>query len=222
MKGSSPAEYGVSQGTSPSPCNSRNWANPPGRSGRSDLASVSPATFTRWLGWKKKFNRCHVLCLLWNLGNVLDMLQLLQFRPEAAAPAPTALRRAWDSEESRWLELLDIIGIYFKVFWVRDSCNASEQGCTYGASLRMNSEEHQGVESKFRAQPLELQPLGDSELNCWPVTGWVISVTFPGCFIALSHILQPRFGQLALHVRHSTCKHALQKSRSSDGESLRT
>lgn len=38
---------GVSQGTSPSPCNSRNWANPPGRSGRSDLASVSPATFTR-------------------------------------------------------------------------------------------------------------------------------------------------------------------------------
>ena len=220
---SSPGEYGVSQGTSPSPCNSRNWANPPGRSGRSDLASVSPDTFTRWLG-------CHVLCLFWNLGNVLDMLQLLQFRPEAAAPAPTALRRAWDSEESRWLELLDIIGIYFKAFWVHDSCDASEQGCTYGASLHMNSQEHQGVESKFRAQPFEVQPLGNSEsqlLTFHPLIDFrsfsILFICFPlGCCIALSHQLQPRFGQLALHVRHSTCKHALQKSRSRDGESLRT
>lgn len=121
-----------------------------------------------------------------------------------------------------WNCLTSLVGIYFRVFWVHDSCNASEQGCTYGPSLRMNSEEHQGVESKFRAQPFEVQPLGNSEVNCWPFTRWVVSVTFPGCFIALSHQLQPRFGQLALHVRHSTCRHALQKSRSSDGESLRT
>ncbi len=55
----------------------------------------------------------------------------------------------------------------------------------------MNGEQHQCMES-LRAQPVELQPLGNSEVNCWPFTGWVqwFSVTFNSFHLFFSRLFR--------------------------------